>query len=333
MLLASLAAPLPYLALRSVSVDRPRAVAASAFALVTPWMLWLGGATVPESFTATATAAAIIVLASRPSPMFAALLACACLSRYEAWPVAAVAAIALVVRDRSRRSIAVAVACAAGPLLWMLWNAGSHGSPIHFFHRVSTFKRAIGAGSTSTTEALLLYPRVLVMTRPEVVALAFAGLYALRDDALRKRWLLPLIAALAQVVFLAAGNARDGAPAHHPERALVGVLVLLALFGVDACASLAWRLRTAAAAVAAVLWLFTARSFVDPPGRSAHEDRRAQILRGLELRASRPDGFTVTPCAFEHFALVAAYGAPERITTLPKRDVPIDVSCPTITAR
>lgn len=335
-LLASLGACLPYVALRSIAVDRSRALVATAFALLSPWMLWLGGATVPESFTATATASAIVVLAARPSPAFAALLACACLSRYEAWPVAAVAALALVARDRSRRSIAIAAACASAPLLWMIWNAHAHGSPLHFFHRVSNFKRAIGAGSTSTTEALLSYPRLLVTTRPEVVAATLAGLhalFALRDEALRKRWTVPLLAALSQIAFLAIGNARDGAPAHHSERALMSVLVLLSLFAVDACASLAPRLRNAASAVTALLWLFSARAFADPPGRSPSEDRGAQIARGLELRTTRPDGFTVGPCAFEHFALVAAYGAPERVTILPKRDAPVDASCPTVNAR
>lgn len=351
-LLASLGAALPYLALRMVSVDRPRALVATAFALLSPWMLWLGAATVPESFTATATASAIIVLASSPSrssPLFAALLACACLSRYEAWPVAAVASLALVAhaartaraaRDRSRRAIVVAVACAAAPLLWMLWNAYAHGSPVHFFHRVSTFKRAIGAGTTSTFDALVFYPRLLVTTRPEVVAAALAGLYALRDATLRKRWLVPLLAALAQVVFLAAGNARDGAPAHHAERALVGVLVLLALFAVDACASLAPRVRLATLSVTAVLWLFTARAFVDPPGRSPSEDRSAQIARGRDLRARDVASVEVTPCAYEHFAFIAAYGAPERVVVLPtaqgpsgKTDELASSECPRIATR
>jgi hypothetical protein len=328
--LASLAAALPYAALRIASVDRARALGGTAFALVTPWMLWLGGATVPESFTATASASAIIVLAARPSAPFAALLACACLSRYEAWPVAAVAAVALIARDRSRRSLGIAAFCAAAPILWMLWNAHAHGSPVHFFHRVSSFKRAIGAGSTSTSEAVLFYPRLLATTRPEVVVATLAGLYALRDAALRKRWLVPLGAALAQIVFLAAGNARDGAPAHHPERALVGVLVLLALFGVDACASLAPRLRLASLSVAGLLWAFSARAFADAPGRSPSEDRRAQIARGDGLRTQTPEGFTLSPCSYEHFALIAAYGAPERVVTLPPRGVPVDPSCPEI---
>ena len=40
-------------------------------------------------------------------------------------------------------------------------------------------------------------------------------------------------------VFLAIGNARDGAPAHHPERALLGAMAIAALFSADACAHLA----------------------------------------------------------------------------------------------
>lgn len=333
MLLASLGATLPYLALRSISVDRARALVATAFALLSPWTLWLGGATVPESFTATASAGAVIVLAARPSAAFAAVLACACLSRYEAWPVAAVAASALVVRDRSRRSIAVAVACAGAPILWMVWNALAHDSVFHFFHRVSNFKRAIGAGSTSTAEALLFYPRLLVTTRPEVVAAALAGLYALRAPELRRRWLVPLLAAAAQIAFLAIGNARDGAPAHHPERALVGVLVLLALFSVDAVATLAPRVRLAMTGVTALLWLFTARHFAGPPGASPSEDRRAQLERGEDLRARAVPHLTITPCAYEHFALIAAYGAPENVTAAPSRAIAVEPTCPALELR
>lgn len=329
--LSSLAAPLPYLALRSAGVARTTSLVATALALVTPWMLWSGATTVPESFTATATAAAIVALAARPSLPFAALLACACLSRYEAWPVAAVAAVVCVYRHRSFR---VALVCVAAVIAWMLWNAYAHGSPIHFFHRVSTFKRAIGAGSTSTLDALLLYPRLLVTTRPEVVVASLAGMLVLRRDAsLRARWLFPLGAAFAQLAFLAIGNARDGAPAHHPERALLGVLVIAALFAVDACLSLAPRIRTASVAVASVLWLVALRGFGDPPGRTPSEDRRAQVARGEELRARRATAIELTPCVYEHFAVIAAYGAPENVTVHPKMDAPVVADCPRVATR
>jgi hypothetical protein len=41
--------------------------------------------------------------------------------------------------------------------------------------------------------------------------------------------------------------------------------------------------------------------------------RGAQIARGEALRG-RSSHLLVTPCAYEHFALIAAYAAPEDVT-------------------
>jgi hypothetical protein len=340
--LASLSSGLAYLALRTAGVTRGRALAGLAFALLSPWSLWLGAATVPESFTATAIAASAVALAARPSAPFAALLAAACLSRYEAWPVAATVAVVLALRARDaddRRAHLVAAAIAAiAPLAWMAWNAHAHGSPVHFFHRVSSFKRAIGEGSSDTTAALLLYPRLLLKTRPELAAAALLGLLALRDEDVRRRWLVPLACIGAQLAFLAIGNARDGAPAHHPERALLGVTVLAAMFAVDACSELPSRFVTSQGRAAVgfglvLLWAWSsARVWEGPPGASASEDRRAQLTRGRELEARGVRALTVVPCAFEHFALLAAYGAPENATIEPKTGAPVGPECPRVEA-
>jgi hypothetical protein len=37
------------------------------------------------------------------------------------------------------------------------------------------------------------------------------------------------------------------------------------------------------------------------------------MARGLDLRDRGVQGADVTPCAFEHFALIAAWGEPERV--------------------
>ncbi|HSO39257.1 MAG TPA: hypothetical protein VLT33_42315, partial [Labilithrix sp.] len=181
--LASLAAVLPYLALRSAGSTRPRALVATAFALLSPWSVWLGAATVPESFTASAVAAGAIALgtkglSARARLGFALAVLAACLSRYEAWPVAAVLAIALGLRalaERSRSALVAAGLAALGPLAWMAWNLHAHQDALHFFVRVSRFKRALGEGSTDPVAALLLYPRLLVTTRPDVVLAGFAA--------------------------------------------------------------------------------------------------------------------------------------------------------------
>jgi hypothetical protein len=378
-LLSSLAAAMPYLALRAAGVVRGRAFLATAFAFITPWCIWLGATTVPESFTASLAAAGVIGAAAvlgreRPpevdesvislddlgllipaaprAPVKAFILSAlvllvATLSRYEPWPVAAVVAISFAVgavgTDRARRPLLIgaAVLCALGPLLWMAWNAHAHDGPLHFFRRVSTFKRAIGDGATSTTDALLLYPKLLFTSRPEVaIPTVFLLVPALRDEKLRRRWAMPLLCVITQLVFLAYGNARDGAPAHHPERALLGTLVLLALFVGDAGPSILIGLvRTglrfaakAAAACIAVAWVVaTARNF-DMPGNDPSEDRKDAIARGEKLRAEGAAAIVVTPCAFEHFALIAAYGSPEN-AEIRDRLVTVHMECPQVELR
>lgn len=369
--LSSLAAPLPYVALRSTGAPPRRAVLAVAFALLSPWSAWLGAATVPESFTASLATAAAIGLGSgdgaslggrdraRASWWGVALalgLTAACLSRYEAWPVAAVLAGIVAWRawrertmfaDTAARRTAFVVqgmvlgALVIGPLGWMLWNAHAHGSATHFFDRVARYKRAIGEGSADTFTALAFYPRVLFAMRPDVVAAAACALVLFRQPSVRRRWGGPLACVLGQLVFLACGNARDGAPAHHPERALLGVVFLLAMLSVDvlgqAARSLVGRSRVPAAVLGCALvlgWAVHLRGFFDDvPGASPSEDRRAQIDRGAALRAAKIDAFDVTPCAFEHFALIAAYGAPERVVVHPKTDAPVDAQCPTVSVR
>jgi hypothetical protein len=371
---ASLAAILPYLALRMTGASRAAARIAFAFAFVSPWSLWLGAATVPESFTASFTAAAAIGLGSTRGPRlalaarigFAVALLAACLSRYEPWPVAAVLAIVLAVRGARRlrarsaarghvadddarteasRDLLLAAIVASGPLLWMAWNAHAHGDALHFFQRVARFKRALGEGSPSTVEALLLYPRLFVMRRPDVVlalALAFTGGHVFVKRAeVRAAWLVPLACAAAEIAFLAYGNARDGAPAHHAERALLGVFFLTAMFAADvlvlaAPAALA-RARMAALAVAAAAvlgWLANdAVALRGVPGNGPTEVRSAQIQAGSALRAENVEHVEVTPCAFEHFALVAAFEAPEKVAVLPRTDAPVTASCPAVERR
>lgn len=363
--LAAVAATTPYLVLRSVGIPRGRALLASAFAFATPWCLWLGAATVPESFTASLTAAGVLGLSavrvddrqssgaaglphglaptSRVAILSALAIAAACLSRYEPWPIAAVLAVALGVRGaragRGRRALfGLALVCAVGPLLWMAWNAHAHDGPLHFFRRVSSYKRAIGDGATDVASALFAYPGLLLASRPEVIVPALFLLpSAIREPLVRRRWGLPLLCVGAGLAFLSYGNARDGAPAHHPERALLGVTLLTALFTVDVGLTklkklaLDGRARAATAATAffGLAWLIAGARGAEPPGRSADEDRRAQLALGEQLRASGARPIVVTPCAFEHFALIAAYGAPEDVEVRPRTDATLE-RCPEV---
>jgi hypothetical protein len=355
-LLASVAAATPYVALRFANVTRQRALFATALGFGTPWALWLGAATVPESFTASLTAAGIIGLASCrtasfvPPALSALALGLACLSRYEAWPVAAVAAVALAMRavNARRRSsptfgpdVVAALLCVLGPVLWMAWNAHAHDGPLHFFRRVASYRQRIGEGSTDLVGAIMLYPRLLVTTRPELLTGLALLPSLLRDPALRRRWGLPLLAAAAQVLFLAYGNVRDGAPTHHPERALLGPLLLFALFTGDAGLEklkslvLQGRIRLVRIIVAAMLavWATWIARGAEMPGRAPSEQRGEQIARGEALSRDAPARIVVTPCAFEHFALLAAYGAPENADVRPRTGEPLTERCPDIAPR
>lgn len=360
--LAALAATAPYLVLRSAGIPRGRALLATAFALGTPWLVWLGAAPVPESFTASLTAAGVIGLAAIPANgedagagtpsvrgalLSAVAIVVACLSRYEPWPVAAVLAVMLAVRAakaapaRRRLLAGLALLCALGPVLWMAWNAHAHDGPLHFFRRVSSFKRAIGDGATDQVEALLLYPGLLLTTRPELAIPVLFLLPSLRDPLVRRRWGIPLLCAGAQVAFLAYGNARDGAPAHHPERALVGTMVVLALFAADVGMTKLRELATDGRALAAkagaaffgVAWVISSVRGAEPPGRGVTEDRSEQIARGAKLRADGAKALIVTPCAFEHFALIAAYGAPENAEVKPRTGALPTSDCPAVDVR
>lgn len=358
--IASLAAAAPYLALRFAGVVRGRALLATAFALATPWSIWLGAAPVPESFTATLSAAAVVGLSAwrsggAPStskygaaPLcFALAIAAAALSRYEPWPIAAVLAAALIVawaRDGSSKRPLLLVAaclCVAAPILWMGWNALVHDGPFHFFHRVSSFKREIGAGTVDVVDALLLYPRLLLTSRPEVAIPALFLLPSLRDPDVRRRWGLPILCAVAQLLFLSYGNARDGAPTHHPERALLGTMILVALFvadvGVAKLIALVREGRPVAAKVAAasfaVAWVVSTVRGYEPPGRSPSEERSEQIARGHQLRESGARSIAITPCAYEHYALLAAFAAPERAEIRPRSAPPPGGSCPSVELR
>lgn len=350
--LSSAAAAFVTVALRASGATRTSTVVALVLMFLSPWSLWLGASTVPESFTASFACAAALGLggpqiASIGKPFrFACAVAlfAACASRYEPWPVAAVLGVVLLVRarggDRSHLGLLAAIVI-LGPLAWMAWNLHAHGSMIHFLHRVASYKRAIGDGSTDTPSALLFYPRLLLRMRADVVAAFACALPLLRKPEIRARWIVPLACIAAELAFLAVGNARDGAPAHHPERALLGVVFLMAAFSGDALANTLptffRRARSATVALTTVLvvgWIANVRPvFGTPPGTNATEDRAAQIAEGTRLKTENVTGVVVVPCAYEHFALMAAYEAPERVEVLPSIGGVVDATCPRVARR
>jgi len=333
--------PLPvYAGMRSMQNTPIASAAGAALCALTPWSVWLALAPVPECWAGACAAAALLFVGTRPV-VAAALVAIASLSRYEAWPVAAVVAGACVVAaargDRRARGamIASAALAAFGPIAWLANNAISHGDALHFVARVAAFRRA-NTTPMPLASRLLEYPIALVTDARTVVVASLAGFAAAaRDATFRKRWVLPIGGALFDLAFLIYGDARDGAPTHHAVRALVVVLAVLGAFGAAGAASLGsrdvksktWYAAFAIAFVACVWFSVTRARF--PPGLGASERRVAQIARGRALAAPAVR-IDVTPCAYEHFALIAAFGAPERVTIEPSSREPVTDDCPRV---
>ncbi len=136
---------LPYVAMRAVEMRRWPAVLATSVAMALPWNAWLGVATVPEGWVGALLAAAVVSMANdRARPWAAVALLVASLSRYEAWPACAVCVLRCAWaalgrpadgrenRQNAKREMLWAAVAVAGPVLWMAWNARTHGSALHF---------------------------------------------------------------------------------------------------------------------------------------------------------------------------------------------------------
>jgi hypothetical protein len=330
--------------MRAVGVRRVAAIAATAVAMALPWNAWLGVATVPESWAGALVAASIIAMADgRARPWCAGALLAASLSRYEAWPACAMLAAACSAHAPKKSHFAPALVALLGPVLWMAWNLHAHGNALHFIARVSAFRRAIGAADLPLHDKLLAYPRALVTDTPEAALLGLVGLGGLlASDALRARWRLAAAAALGVMAFLIAGDVRDGAPTHHAARALAPEWWVLVGMGIDTIFTFA-RSAVRPWPGTAVTWVTLAMGFVwcvslpsrwrCGPGQSDSERRDAQIARGLDMRSRGVVAADITPCQFEHFALLAAWGWPERARVEPRTGESMGPDCPRVVER
>jgi hypothetical protein len=220
----------------------------------------------------------------------------------------------------------------------MLWNAHAHGSALHFVARVTSFRRAIGAADAPLITKLLDYPLALASDAAVAALLGAIGVAGLLRPELRTRHAWPLATAVVMLAFLVWGNLQDGAPTHHAARALVAIWWILVAAGADTLASLfARERRILAYATGGLLAATTAATLLihpsTPPGTGEADAREAQIARGLDLRARHVLHVDVTPCAFEHFAMLAAWGAPERAAIEPRTGEPVTADCPAVVER
>ncbi|WP_438024453.1 hypothetical protein [Sorangium sp. So ce233] len=257
-------ATLVYISARWITGDRRAALAGALLAGAFPWSACLGVATVPELPAAALSLFAVASLVTPPAgpapPAGRALLGAlalvlATLSRYEPWPVAvAFAALALLAAARlgqgraAQAKLALAALVAlAGPAAWIAWNRVAHGEALHFLARVAAYRNAVSPGGDGTLLRLLAYPAAMVREEPELflspIALALVAWRARRGAGGGARaprpfppllraalpYALPGAVAAFQIAALSLALVRDGAPTHHPERATLLALLLLAL--------------------------------------------------------------------------------------------------------
>jgi hypothetical protein len=327
-----------YLAARWITRDARAALAGAVLAAIFPWSARLGVATVPELPTAALTLLALASLVpsegARPLAsrrlLGALALLVATLSRYEPWPIAAgFALLSLADARRARaadcsRLVAAAALAVTGPAAWIAWNHHAHGEALHFLTRVAAYKKALGAGTDeSALTRLLAYPVALVREEPELftalTVLFFALAWTTRLSALRPRLARvdrPLILALAQIAALSLAMVKDGAPTHHPERAVLVAMLLAAVIAGDLAASLLASPRVRGAVVASTAAAVTLAALVIRPRITADESftpRAHEVAIGRAARAHVAPGerVLVEVVDYGHLAIVAALGRPE----------------------
>ena len=317
--------------LHALRRDRGRGLLALALALAVDWVAWTSATPVPEALVGPMIAAPFLADEDDSPWAYAPFLWAATLARYEAWPLA-LAAAALWLARLGIRAIGPAVAAVSGIVGWLAWNAFAHGDALHFLARVQRYADAHGHEG-ARLEALLVYPRALVGDGRALGALAGlavvaalssrrgAGPRALGPRVFAPRSLAaPVLGALALIAFLELGAWRSGVPTHHAVRALLPLAWLAATVAARGLGAIARRrgVDDLLLGVAAVGLVAACGRFAEPPGRG--KDDRSEALRlGVAAGAEGAPSLRVASCAFEHFATMATYGAPERVTVIPQR--------------
>jgi hypothetical protein len=325
---------LVYVAARWIGEARAPALAGALVAAVFPWSAWLGAATVPELPTAALALVAMAALVPvgedaraevglRRLAGGAALLA-ATLSRYETWPVAAMFA-AFCAADTRRwpearaRLLGGAALALAGPMLWLAWNRVAHHDALHFLARVAAYRQALGGVEGSAASRAVAYPVAFVREAPElavVVVLGAALLAATRALGERLRpYARPAWVVAAQVAALSVAMIKDGAPTHHPERAVLSAMLLAAVLGgalvTHALAPMP-AVKRAFAACAIALLAVAAGALGHGARDEAFVQRRDEEAIGRAARARVEPGtrLLVEAVDYGHLAVAAAFGRP-----------------------
>ncbi len=335
---------LVHAAARRLTDDDTTAFWAAALVAVLPWSARLGASAVPELPVAAASLYALTTLLplsarfplsgtergpggeestatdGRARLIGAILLLAASLSRYEPWFLAGgFALFCLWDARKSRASRAAKVLAAAlallGPVVWSIWNAHAHGSPMHYLDRVAAYKQAIDQGAIP--ERVTAYFLAVFRAEPELMGAAALLVWVARD-ALRtelRRWSRPVILLVVLLVTLTVSSVKGGAPTHHPERALLALHLFVAIIVARAAvlASRAELLQPRRVAIALlVLGGGIASLRATLLFKESVADRRAELTIGRQVASRVPAGERVflEVVDYGYFAVLAASERP-----------------------
>jgi hypothetical protein len=355
-----------YRAAKNLELSERAAIASAVIGAALPTAARLGVSFQPEALTAglVVFGASTLTKTGRERVLGGIALGAATLCRYEAWPAALVFAIYCaidVVRASSTTAggserfetnparavtplLAAAAVLALTPAcIWMLHGVLAHGSAFFFFQRVSSYRRALGEAEPRIF-SLFAYPRALLYGEPELlVAGFFLHTVVFRyDRAQRARFARPSTLPAAILLFLVAGRFVGGAPTHHDERPLLPIFWSLAIF-VAWClfdsprvapllgASRSDRLRHTAAFIAALAGIGLMFRMMRKPESFAHRTTELAIGDSAKQRLTSSDRLLVETGDYGYFAVIAAFGAPERAEPFDPRD-PRDAPAPDVFA-
>jgi hypothetical protein len=335
---------LVYRAAKNLELSDRAAIASAVIAAVLPTAARLGVSFQPEALTAglVVFGASTLSKAGRERVLGGLALGAATLCRYEAWPAALAFALLCgiaAVRGAHSRNDTPPLVFATGLALvpagiWMLHGAFAHGSPVFFFDRVSSYRKALGA-SEPRALSLFAYPLAILRAEPELLfgAGILHAMVSQIDRARLARFAGPAALPAAILLFLVAGRFVGGAPTHHEERPLLPIFWSVAVFG-------AWCLfdsplrarlfgtgrldRSVVQRIAAIVLVSAGWGLIFRMTRKpeAFATRTAELAIGDEAkrRLGAGDRLLVETGDYGYFAVIAAFGAPERAEPFDRHD-------------
>ncbi|HEX2672416.1 MAG TPA: hypothetical protein VHM25_16155, partial [Polyangiaceae bacterium] len=322
---------LVYVAARALGTSRMAAVVAAVLSCVlVPYSALLGVAALPEVPCAALSLFAAATLATNDARLRAlggGALFFACLSRYEAWPIAAVCA-AFCVWDAVRQRRLIYLPCAAlalaGPILWLGLGHLNHGEAWFFIGRVTAYRRALGGNDNPLWRRLFEYPWALLWN-----ALGLSVLFPIFFFMARKtrtldgpRYARCALALAAMLAFLILGSVRDGVPTHHAAR----VLLPLWFFGCVVAGREFTRRATDAGGQRRVVIVLAAIASIPLfegvrlPTNEAFAQRALELEAGDAARMETKLGLAIDTDDYGYFAVQTGFGTPIGTTVLDDHD-------------